>query len=327
MQSHVITCAYLNSDGHSAEKMLAIELETDNDRDVMITECNFTPSDHSRLTLNMGEWSEIVACNEYTYSAGVRAIPRGGTKLSGFGTAVVTKNKTCMKRYVNLDRQGERKFEILALDVEMSDVCREGRVIVYRSPSMKCDVEIKEFYERVHRYFEHMRDSGKFQCLTYVGDPNKNAKAVAKREEAKVMAKFRMRNLIGAQKTRVRGGSETQPDSCYAWFDPAAVVVTATVNGKIHRLMDHRLIRMRYQIKGLVPREREFYEFEREIRNKDIKHTDICERLNDEVNKWIHTYGGFVFKTMGRDRNEWVEFDEDDNVTVSEDILNRAVDI
>ena len=100
-----------------------------------------------------------------------------------------------------------------------------------------------------------------------------------------------MRNLICAQKTRVRGGSETQPDSCYAWFDPAAVVVTATVNGKIHRLMDHRLIRMRYQIKGIVPREREFYEFEREIRNKDIKHTDICERLNDEVNKWIHTYG------------------------------------
>ena len=326
VQKHVVTCSYLNSDGHSAEKMMAIELETDNDRDVMITECNFTASDHSRLTDNLGDWASIVSCDDVSYSNGKRVIPIGGRKVSGYGTAVVTKDRNCMRLYENLDGPDERKFEVLALDVKLSEKCREGRIVVYRSPSMKCKHEISQFYDRVERYLQHMKNSGLFQCLTYVGDPNKHSSSLAAKLERKLMANFGLRNMIGSQNTRSRGECETQPDSCYAWFDPACVIVSATVNGKIHRKMDHRLIRVSYLLAGVKPEFRSFYEFEREVRDKSISDDDVRSRLNGEIGAWVDKYAAFVFKNPRQEQQSWKDFEKCDNLKLSPVIVDTAVD-
>ena len=326
VHKHVITCAYLNSDGHSAEKLKSIELETDRDRDVMITETNFTEKDHARLTANLGDWASIVGDNTYTYKRGKRVVPRGGFKKSGYGTAAVTKDKGAIKLYENLTKSGEKSFEIMALDVKMSETCREGRVVVYRSPSMKDKDEIDEFYDRVERYLDHMTRSKKFNCLTYLGDPNKNAHPKAARREKQVMAKFNMRNLIGDQKTRVRANCETQPDSCYAWFDPSKVVITASVNGKIHQLMDHRLIRIHYLLNGVKPKMREFYEFEREVRDKSLSDDEVNKNLEERLETWMAKYAPLVFKIMEGPKDQWVGYDEHDNIVVSDIIVDEAVD-
>ena len=108
----------------------------------MGTELNLSSGDVSILTNRLGTWADIVACDDFTYSKGVRMPPSGMTKKLAYGTGIVSKDDKAIKRYINLDQDNELKFEILALEVVQSPECREGRVIVYRSPSMKKTCEI-----------------------------------------------------------------------------------------------------------------------------------------------------------------------------------------
>ena len=326
LEKHVITCSYSNTRGSSAEKLLAIELETNADRDFMATELNLRENDVNKLTENLGVWARIVAGDDYTYSKGKRMPPSNGAKKLGYGTGIVSKEENCMTKYMDLDKEGELKFEILALDVVMSEKCREGRIIVYRSPSMKCEEEISQFYSRVGRYIQHMFDSKRFDCISYIGDSNKESSPRAMRLEKALMIKHGLRNLIGSLKTRVDPSTkrETQPDSCYCWFNPSVVTVSATVNGKIHTKMDHRLIRMRYILKGVAPKIREFYEFERVIRDKGISDESIRKKLSEEIDLWNKKYAQYVFRI--RSDGSWIEYPKDTNIQVRADIVDLAID-
>ena len=115
------------------------------------------------------------------------------------------------------------------------------------------------------------------------------------------MLKYGLKNMIGAQKTRVgSSGGETQPDSCYYWDDPPVVVVSVTVNGRIHALMDHRLIRLKNILRGAGPRIREFYEYDRIIRNKDINDSSVKKKLNEEILLWYEKYAPYIFSSWKR---------------------------
>ena len=321
---NVITCSYSNTDGSAQDKLMAIELETAGDRDFMATELNLRSGDTSILTNRIGAWAAIVDGSHYTYKKGKRVDLDGSRKKSGYGTGIVTKDAGAIRMYESLDEPTEKHFEILALEVVLSDKCKEGRIVVYRSPSMKDRDEIEEFYERVDRYIKHMKKSNKFQCITYIGDPNKENNPLAKRREAGVMSVNGLKNLIGSNKTRFKMGIESQPDSCYAWFDPGVVSVSAHVSGKIHSRMDHRLIRVKYVFKGTIPKYREFREFERTIRDDKKSNEQVENMLEQKLNGWYSSYAGLVFHKFDRQKNDIEEYPDDVNINVSDELVDSA---
>ena len=324
--NNVITCSYSNTDGSSRDKLLAIELETKGDRDFMATELNLQAADTSILTNRLGAWASIVDGSGYTYKKGKRIELQGTKKKSGYGTGVVSKDMNAIRKYESLVEHGDPHFEILALEVTMSDKCKEGRIVVYRSPSMKDKEEIEKFYGIVDRYLKHMKKSNRFQCITYIGDPNKEGNPLAKRREAAVMATNGLKNLIGSTKTRFRSGIETQPDSCYAWFDPSIVSVSAHVSGKIHRLMDHRLIRIKYVFKGTVPKYREFKEFERTIRDDKITNKEVEAKLEEKLKEWYSKYAGLVFKKFDPGKHDIEEYPKETHIQISDAVVDAATD-
>jgi len=158
--------------------------------------------------------------------------------------------------------------------------------------------EIALFYEKVGRYLRHMKNSKQFDCLTYIGDPNKHASAVAKQAEEALMAELHMVNLIGDMPTRIEGETETQPDSCYSWFDPSVVTVSAAVEGKVHQKMDHRLIRLRYLISGVKPEKRSFFTFKRRVRDKSLDDGQVGGFLNCLLQDWMKSFAPFIRGSM-----------------------------
>ena len=327
--TYIVKTAYSNTRGTSDEKLTAIRLETCDDRDFMGTELNMKDCDVNRLTKDLGCWATISSGDNYTYRKGKRALPGGGSKKQSYGTGAVTKQANCLSKYVCLEGSDELHFEILALEGSLSNQCKEGRIVVYRSPSMKDALEIESFYERVERYIKHMKDSKRFKCITYIGDSNKSSSPKAARLEKSVMLKYGLLNLIGSQATRVdpKTSRETQPDSCYCWHDPSVVSVTATVNGRIHEKMDHRMIRMKYVLKGTEPKKRVFEEFERKIRNKKISDAEVKAKLNNELANWFMKYQPYVFrKVITGGRVSWTEWPDVANIQISPEVVDVAVE-
>ena len=240
-ENHVVTCAYSNTRGHSNEKLMAIKIATAQDRDFVANELNLTEIDVVSLANGIGGWAKIVSGHRYAYEKqpGNRFNSRVARerKKNGYGTGVVAKEPGTISAYESLIEDDDPHFEILPLDVKLSENCREGRIVVYRSPSMDDPEEISKFYEIVGRYLKHMRQSGRFDCITYIGDPNKHSSAVARLTEEALLGEYQLVNLIGEMPTRIDNGRETQPDSCYSWFDPSKVSVSAAVEGKIHSKM------------------------------------------------------------------------------------------
>ena len=127
---HVITCSYSNTDGSAYDKLMAIELETVGDRDFMATELNLKTDDSSILTNRLGAWAAVVDGSHYTYKKGKRVELQGRSKKSGYGTGIVSKDAGAIKIYESLAEEGDRHFEILALEVVLSDKCKEGSIEV-----------------------------------------------------------------------------------------------------------------------------------------------------------------------------------------------------
>ena len=63
--SHVVTCAYSNTRGHSKEKLMAIKIATAQDRDFVANELNLTEIDVVQLANGIGGWAKIISGNKY----------------------------------------------------------------------------------------------------------------------------------------------------------------------------------------------------------------------------------------------------------------------
>ena len=200
--------------------------------------------------------------------------------------------------------------------------------------------EIWEFYQRVERYLKHMFASKKFKVISYVGDPNKSNKGYGKYArdlEVQLMKQYGMCNKIGRQSTRIdpTTGKATQPDSCYAWYDPSVVSVSATVNGKIHGKMDHRMIRMKYVIRGVKAEMRKFEEFDREVRDKMKTEQMVGDKIDQNLKQWYDKFSQYVFRrgVDGRyNPKSWKEWDVHDRELAinmskpSNEVVDLAVD-
>jgi hypothetical protein len=229
-------------------------------------------------------------------------------KKNGYGTGVVAKEPGTISAYQSLTEENDPHFEILPLDVKLSANCREGRIVVYRSPSMDDPDEIRKFYEIVGRYLKHMRGCGLFDCITYIGDPNKHSSSIARIAEEALMVEHQLVNLIGDMPTRIDNGRETQPDSCYVWFDPSKVTVSAAVEGKIHSKMDHRMIRLKYKINGQKPEKRSFFTFNRRVRDKAVSDSQVSDFFKYLLEQWHDSYAPFIYD-LENNLREGVNFD------------------
>ena len=137
VEKTIITCSYSNTSGFTNSKRIAIQVETDQDRDFMGTELLIREQNVNRLC-ELGKWAKIVAADKFTYSTSGQRVDLGNRfKKLGYGTGVVTKNEHCMRSYTNLREAEDRHFEILPIETDLSPKCKEARIIVYRSPSMK----------------------------------------------------------------------------------------------------------------------------------------------------------------------------------------------
>ena len=125
-------------------------------------------------------------------------------------------------------------------------------------------------------------------------------------------------------KTRVNKstGNESQPDSCFCWYRQDKLIVTVEVCGRMHSLMDHRLIRVKYHLKGVIPKRRQYYEFERVVRNSDIDIKDVRTKLNGHLNEWYNKHAYRVFRNIDRKMDEWIEWDEEVNIKTSGSLYN-----
>jgi len=213
----------------------------------------------------------------------------------------VSKNKDCVQLLDDLRLENELDFEILALSIKLSDNCTEGKLVTYRSPSMRDHGEIELYIDRIDRYLNHMKSTFNFDVVTVIGDPNvESLPNKFKTQWKSVMAAHTMCNLIGDVPTRVdpSTGSETQPDVCYCKFDPSKVKVSARVIGKLCATTDHRMIRVYYDLKGVIPKRRQFFSFSKKVRNKSVSEDTLRLRLRNEIKLWMQKYGSFIAQSF-----------------------------
>ena len=308
---NVVTALYSNTNGLTKEKVLAIKEEAKNDSFILGTEWNKTEMDTSVVADYFGKFALVKSCHDITYHSNGTRI-RIDRKKKGYGTGIVAKETNVLKRYDNLIDPEETKFEINAAVASISKNQRIGCVIVYRSPSMTRQDEIDDFYTQVDRYIRHMRSNDDLCGVVYIGDPNTESSSRAKTAESAIMQKHGLVDLIPGMATRE--GSETQPDSCFAWFDVSKISISAGVIGRIHQKMDHRAIRLNFVLKGVEPKIRKFKDVKYKRRRKDVTDEKIGEILRENFSTWQSKYKTLIFDVAGNERN----------VKVADTIVDKA---
>ena len=232
------------------EKINSLKYESKNDTILCLNETNYTESDKIKLIYdNIGVDASIVSSNNIKYNKHGQPYYIDNCKNfknNGFGTALITKDIQLTKFL-----EKSTKFEIILAEFRIGHV--KGLVVTaYRSPSMRHIDSNKDFFDEIGEFIAK-HDGVKNHFIIYMCDDNINPKD----EESKIgklrnaiFIRFRMVNLILGQPTRLNG----QPDSCFAFFDPAMLSVRALVIGKIHHSMDHSAIRITIDFKGTIPR-------------------------------------------------------------------------
>ena len=238
---HVVSALYSNTRGLSPEKVQALQLECVSDTYILGNEWNKTSEDTPLLADFFGKFALIESCHTFTYRNGER-IPLG-RKKQGYGTGIVAKDNNILKKYDQLRTSNDLSFEIVAASLLLHNDVTIGCICVYRSPSMIAEDEIRQFYEQIGRYIRHMKSNSSLSAILYVGDPNTVSSALAATLELQIMQKYMLTDLVKNMNTRVGpNGIETQPDSCFAWFNCTNISISATVIGRICDRMDHRAI-------------------------------------------------------------------------------------
>ena len=274
----------------SKEKNDAINEESRSDSFIIGNEWNKTSKDCSFVADALGKFAIIKSCETFSYEDGHRKPV--ACKKQGYGCGVVSKFENTLNRY-ECDFKPDIDFEITPTVLTIADDIRVGCLAVYRSPSMTNDAEIVQFYDQVGTYLRHMKSDPSLSGIIYVGDPNTEASTLANSLESALMQKYALSNLIGNIATRA--GSETQPDSCFAYFKCEKLVITAQVVGRIHHKMDHRAIRIYCQSKHVSPNKPIYKTVTYRKRKVHIKDEDISIRLRELFSVWQSKYKTLLY--------------------------------
>jgi len=290
-----VSALYSNTNGLTKNKIESIKQESRNDKYIMGNEWNKTKSDSALVASYFGEIGFVASCHNFTYHNGMRI--EVDRKKKGYGTGIVAKKSDGIKLYDSPIDSEERKFEILPTILVLSETCKVGCIVVYRSPSMTADDEIKEFYSQISRIIRKMKISDKLNGVLYIGDPNTESSSVADMCEQDAMMSQSLVSLIGSVATRA--GSETQPDSCYAWFDCLNLSIEAVVIGKLHAKMDHRAIRVRFNLRKGVSKRPKFKDVSYKVRRKGVTDDEIDLKLRSELSYWQSRYKTLIYDVDG----------------------------
>ena len=295
INKYSVSALYSNTRGLSSNKVTAIRIEATNDTYILGNEWNKTPSDVSLLAKYFGKYAIIKSCHTFTYG------PRGSRiqvkkKKQGFGTGVVAKDSNILNKYTDLSSPEELDFEIVPSIFKLSKNTNVGCICVYRSPSMSLESEIRDFYAQIDRYLAHMKNNHELSGIIYIGDPNTESSPLAEALESQIMQKHLLINRIGDVPTRISGsGSETQPDSCFGWFNCARLSITATVIGKICDKMDHRAIRLKMTLADTLPKKPVLKEVTLKTRRPNITDENIGSKIRELFSPWLFKYNTLLF--------------------------------
>jgi hypothetical protein len=251
----------------STEKRESIRASTYEDSILLFNECNCVETDASFLAATYGIDARISAMSDFSYENGTRVmVPDGRRKLSGFGTAMITK-KSNLIDFIDLEpHMSTLKYEVTA------GYCMTNRE------------EIDGFYRTIHNIIKkHYTDEVIF-CLVCMDD-NKTIASVQSLQEYWLQDKCQMKNMIGSQITRLV--SSTQPDSVLCNFKPLTCTLRATVVSPLGRKMDHNAIRIRISGCNIVARKPKYREVTRKTRMKSDE--DISSKLSEISEKFVES--------------------------------------
>jgi len=268
----------------STEKRESIRASTYEDSILLFNECNCVETDASFLAATYGIDARISAMSDFSYENGTRVMmPDGRRKLSGFGTAMITK-KSNLIDFIDLEpHMSTLKYEVTAGYCMFKN--HKGLIITgYRSPSMTNREEIDGFYRTIHNIIKKHYTNEVIFCLVCMDD-NKTIASVQSLQEYWLQDKCQMKNMIGSQITRLV--SSTQPDSVLCNFKPLTCTLRATVVSPLGRKMDHNAIRIRISGCNIVARKPRYREVTRKTRMKSDE--DISSKLSEISEKFVES--------------------------------------
>ena len=255
-------------------KKVAIITESDPDTLISMSEINLQSNDATLLHQQYAPQGDvrIYDCSDvdYTEKNGFRSIRSKGSKISGFGHAMLDKTKNgnwildahCMNDV-------KMHFEIAARIVQVGAGLFGLCVSFYRSPSMRDPFEISLFYKTIANVVNKVRNENQLHFIIAGGDDNSTPVNVAIISK-NTFENLGLTNLIGDTKTRYdkKNKKEFQPDSVYGWNDFANTRLTAKVRPKLVDTMDHYPIRVNVHCSNIVPRQPIYRKITRQVKHE-----------------------------------------------------------
>ena len=249
--SHNVFCKNLAIRSVFARDSLLMFSETNMfSHDAVNMQRAFAPSGDTRIT----------DCSHITYSNNPhrRVVKNQGAKVSGFGTTIIDKSNigTWIDGTTSNNSAG-MQFEILARVVNVGHSVQGLCLTFYRSPSMKCTLEINLFYETIFNIVSQTRN--KHPNLNFIlcsGDDNSSSASVASLSKNTFINKLRLSDGLGSKMTRFdkRNMKEYQPDSLFFWHDIVFARLEIEVLPKLYDTIDHYPLRITVICDGIVPR-------------------------------------------------------------------------
>ena len=284
----VLSLTFANVSGglrFSTEKKQSIIASTFQDSVLLLNECNCVETDAAYLAETFGVNARVVDLSQVTYDNGARnKLSEGNRKLSGFGTACISKRQGLLE-YIDIDNSlFTEKFEILATYIRFRRT--KGLIITaYRSPSMTDTTEINAFYMTLYKvHTKYYTPDVVFSLICM--DDNKMNKVARSLQEKWLIQKCGMINMIGDQVTRMI--SSTQPDSILGIFKPLTCTIRATVISPLGRKMDHNAIRIKITGCSVEPRKPTYRTVTRKVRIMSDEQigNKLCELSTSYVEKY-----------------------------------------
>ena len=235
----------------------------------------------------LGKIARIKALDNITFKKGKRfELNKNGTtrtKKKGYGTAIVSK----LSEGVQLNSFSGSE-EIVSATLKLHNTT--GLIITgYRSPSSKFHDDIKNFYSAIESVIIETARDNDFDFIIFVGDDNsykvknRHYAWLAASELEQLADKYQMVNLISNIPTR----GKNQPDSCYAFFDPEKIDLSAHVLDQSDS--DHKYISIRINRTQIIA---EPPKFKKMIHRKQVvSNEDLTKALQNGIDAWIEKWG------------------------------------
>ena len=285
--SDTLSILFGNVDGLSKKKADKLKILSDQDHFLCLNELNYKECDASLLVNSgLGNLACIKALDDITFKKGKRiSTNKNGikrTKKKGYGTAIISK----LSDGVSLHKYSEKE-EIVYATLNLHNT--SGLIITgYRSPSSRQNDDIKNFYLAIESVIIEASRDNDFDFLLFVGDDNsyriknRHYAWLAATEMEQLAHKYQMVNLISDTPTR----GKLQPDSCYGFFDPDKIDISAHVMDQSDS--DHRYISISITRTNIVA---EPPKFKKMLHRKQVVSKEkLSETLQNGVDAWLERW-------------------------------------